>query len=298
MKKKAKSILVFMLATLMSIQCIFLAFGATVQGDVSGDGKIDAGDARGVLRIAVGLDKVSGDVKKIADIDGDGNVTAGDARIVLRIAVGLEKIEDYSSGGGSTGSLLSASEIRSIAINSIENYIYIVNELFGMGLKQSEYSVDLDVAVDGVAGTTYMWRSEVIDPAYKTVDDVYNAVRKVFSASYADGLLTMAKNARGGPEYRLMYTDMYGSLHLFSMYKEENGKLYYYVIPSEPMIWGNYIYKKATVQSQTSDEIKVSMDVSVMDPYDGETKFPAIENLTLIKENGEWKLDSYATYYK
>ena len=66
-------------------------------GDVDGDNKITAGDARLTLRRAVDLeDYAEGSAKFLAcDIDKDGNVTAGDARIILRIAVELESIDDY-----------------------------------------------------------------------------------------------------------------------------------------------------------------------------------------------------------
>lgn len=59
-------------------------------GDVDGDGKVTAADARLVLRAAVGLELLSGDALKAADINKDGKITAADARLVLRKAVGLE----------------------------------------------------------------------------------------------------------------------------------------------------------------------------------------------------------------
>ena len=61
-------------------------------GDVDGDSKITASDARLALRRAVGLeDYKEGSKQFIAcDVDKDGNVTAADARLILRAAVGLE----------------------------------------------------------------------------------------------------------------------------------------------------------------------------------------------------------------
>lgn len=58
-----------------------------VLGDVDGDGKVTAADARLILRASVGLEEVDTDV---ADMDGDGKVTAADARLALRESVGLE----------------------------------------------------------------------------------------------------------------------------------------------------------------------------------------------------------------
>ena len=63
-------------------------------GDVNGDGKVTAADARLALRRAVGLETYeAGSVKFLAcDVDGNGKVTAADARKILRAAVGLEKL--------------------------------------------------------------------------------------------------------------------------------------------------------------------------------------------------------------
>ena len=56
-------------------------------GDVDGDGKVSAADARLALRMSVSLEKV--DMK--ADVDKDGKISASDARLILRKSVGLEK---------------------------------------------------------------------------------------------------------------------------------------------------------------------------------------------------------------
>ncbi len=62
--------------------------GDAVPGDVDGDGKVTAADARDILRASVGLEEVPSEA---GDIDGDGKVTATDAREALRISVGLEE---------------------------------------------------------------------------------------------------------------------------------------------------------------------------------------------------------------
>jgi len=61
-----------------------------VMGDLDGDGKVTAADARLALRAAVGLEILTDDQKKAADLDGNGKITAADARLILRKAVGLE----------------------------------------------------------------------------------------------------------------------------------------------------------------------------------------------------------------
>ncbi len=55
-----------------------------IKGDIDGDGKLTASDARSVLRASVELEKV--DIEK-ADMNGDGKITAADAREILRKSV-------------------------------------------------------------------------------------------------------------------------------------------------------------------------------------------------------------------
>lgn len=59
-------------------------------GDVDGDGKITANDARQALRGSVGLVKLAGLTFTAADTNKDGKVTAEDARKILRVSVNLE----------------------------------------------------------------------------------------------------------------------------------------------------------------------------------------------------------------
>lgn len=59
-----------------------------IKGDVDGDGKVTAFDARLILRAAVGLEEIS---LKTADLDGDGEITSSDAREALNIVTGKEE---------------------------------------------------------------------------------------------------------------------------------------------------------------------------------------------------------------
>lgn len=61
------------------------------KGDVNGDGKVTAADARITLRVAAGLETISLEEYLRADLDSDGDVRASEARTILRIAAGLEK---------------------------------------------------------------------------------------------------------------------------------------------------------------------------------------------------------------
>ena len=62
---------------------------AHMPGDIDGDGKVRAMDARLALRASASLDKLEGAAFDAADINGDGRITANDARSILRFAAGL-----------------------------------------------------------------------------------------------------------------------------------------------------------------------------------------------------------------
>ena len=62
------------------------------KGDVNGDGKIGAIDARQVLRASVGLVQLSGKTFFAGDADRNDKITAADARLILRASVDLENL--------------------------------------------------------------------------------------------------------------------------------------------------------------------------------------------------------------
>ncbi len=61
---------------------------STLMGDVNGDGKVSAIDARWALQCAAKNRELDEHYFKLADINGDGEVTAIDARKILQIAAG------------------------------------------------------------------------------------------------------------------------------------------------------------------------------------------------------------------
>lgn len=65
-------------------------------GDLNGDKKVNAADARLVLRSAVGIDTILDTRFNAADTNADGKITAGDARTLLRIAVGLDAADSLA----------------------------------------------------------------------------------------------------------------------------------------------------------------------------------------------------------
>lgn len=61
-------------------------------GDVNEDNKVEADDARSILRASVGLYKFrKASDRHYSDMDFDGNISAADARLALRVSVGLDK---------------------------------------------------------------------------------------------------------------------------------------------------------------------------------------------------------------
>ena len=92
MKKK---ILVF----ISVIACMFLfAIGASAYdiGDVDGNSKITAADARIALRAAAKITELTDEQFAAADVDANGRITASDARTILRVAA---QIDHFSSDG-------------------------------------------------------------------------------------------------------------------------------------------------------------------------------------------------------
>lgn len=83
----------------MSAAGALLAFG-----DMNGDGKVTASDARIILRHAARLENIEDALLPAADADGDGRISASDARTVLRYAAKLiDKMdgeEKYSKTAG------------------------------------------------------------------------------------------------------------------------------------------------------------------------------------------------------
>lgn len=61
-----------------------------VMGDANYDGRVDASDARTVLRRSARLEGWADEDFKFSDVDGDGEITAYDARMLLRVSAQLQ----------------------------------------------------------------------------------------------------------------------------------------------------------------------------------------------------------------
>ncbi len=93
MKKRVLSLLLTALL-ILSVFPLNIAFAAAI-GDVDGNGKITAADARIALRASVGLENLTADQIKVADVDGKPGIAASDARLILRASVGLETLHTH-----------------------------------------------------------------------------------------------------------------------------------------------------------------------------------------------------------
>ena len=85
--KKKMLILFFSLVLMASLVVVA---NAAMLGDVNNSGRVDAIDARLVLRYSAMLEKFTEEQIEIADVDNSGKVNAVDARKILRVAAKLD----------------------------------------------------------------------------------------------------------------------------------------------------------------------------------------------------------------
>ena len=91
---KMKKICIVLLGFVLFFGLFAFAQAETVRvGDIDGDGRITAADARAVLRRAARIITFTAEQDARADVDKDGKITVNDARILLRVSAGLETLE-------------------------------------------------------------------------------------------------------------------------------------------------------------------------------------------------------------
>ncbi len=67
-----------------------IAYSVVILGDVNGDGRVNASDARTALRAASKLETLAGLAEIAANCDGKARITAADARLILRVGAKLQ----------------------------------------------------------------------------------------------------------------------------------------------------------------------------------------------------------------
>lgn len=98
MRRYAKMSALFLALVLIFSCAVLPAFAALRSGDLDGDNKITARDARLCLRASASLEKLTSAQKQAADVDFDGRVTARDARRILRSSARLEPLPAEGQG--------------------------------------------------------------------------------------------------------------------------------------------------------------------------------------------------------
>lgn len=96
MKNKITAVILVM-TLLFSSSMILASANNFMLGDVDGNGKITAMDARTALRAAAKIETLSEENAAAADVNFDGKVTAMDARMILRASSRVEPLPEMPS---------------------------------------------------------------------------------------------------------------------------------------------------------------------------------------------------------
>ncbi len=91
-----KKVIISLILSIVVIFSLTISASAAYYGDVDGNGKVTASDARLILRAAAKMDILDVDKVAIADINGDNKITAADARKVLRMAARIDELVEMN----------------------------------------------------------------------------------------------------------------------------------------------------------------------------------------------------------
>lgn len=166
MKVKKLKITALFLSLIFTISlCVFFS-SATLMGDINKNGRIEASDARTVLRASVGLEKLSEKDFSLSDTDGDRKITASDARTVLRMSVGLEEIKELPDsedkgyfevhfidvGQADCSLIISDGEALLIDGGNVEDGEAVISYLHAEGITELDYVISTHAHEDHVGG--------------------------------------------------------------------------------------------------------------------------------------------------
>lgn len=170
------------------ISCLALSVPtlALEPGDMDGDAKVTAKDARFVLRLSARLETASDAQKASADADEDGKITAKDARIILRVSARLTSFEKAVEEN-EIAKMLADMGKEANAFRSCNGYFagYVYNENdegqpLSIALRGNDYSID--GVVDGILfrivcidGSLYILRPSTKQYAELT-DELMNTI--------------------------------------------------------------------------------------------------------------------------
>ena len=142
-----------------------------VKGDLSGEGRTTANEARQALRLSVGLDEdLFESCFRTLDVDGNDRITADDARTLLRVSVALESFGDDPAAPGIPGALEGVTYYpeRSIPLR----YDSLAEELNSAELTQKD-TVEVKHLRDSV---DMYWDVEITDEDKAIIDSLFAAL--------------------------------------------------------------------------------------------------------------------------
>lgn len=154
MKNKILAI-ILTFALLCSSAILFASADGIILGDINGDGKVNAADARLALRAASRLDTLEGDAFIAADVDFNSKINANDARAILRHASNLEKLPEMpteeNSSAETTTDETTTDETTTVPANIVEEYPEAIKAFFAgeYYLKCAMGENPMELAIDG-----------------------------------------------------------------------------------------------------------------------------------------------------
>lgn len=149
MKNKILAI-ILSFTLLCSSAILFASADSIILGDVNGDGKINAADARLALRAASRLDTLEGDAFIAADVDFNNKINAADARAILRHASRLEELPEIPTEESSSDET-TTDEPTTEPANVVEDYPEAIKAFFAgeYYLKCAMGENPMELAIDG-----------------------------------------------------------------------------------------------------------------------------------------------------
>lgn len=117
-----------------------------MMGDVNGDKKVSADDARAILRMSAKLDSADGFSLLSTDANADGELTAADARLVLRVAANLSRFGTGFDGEGTANAILALRSGKySISLSVDDTKFSITKEGQNIYISSDDMMSDIDM---------------------------------------------------------------------------------------------------------------------------------------------------------
>lgn len=219
----------------------------TMMGDVDENGRVTAGDARIVLRVAAKIDAADSIGLYNSDADGNEKITAADARIILRVAASLSEFVYGFDGNGVPCALnvlksekyfvdasykepsSSTTVSMSLARNGENIYLISGNTGFDMselGFSECGMMINAD-KIYAILGTdtskAAMYIPDSMCEEMGMSKEELNEISSLISSFIADDIGTASRVVRNGENVFCYTYDVTG--HTYFLYVGTNGKL-------------------------------------------------------------------------